>query len=419
MNYALQVFDVRESFTARYSTPADDRLSDTGGVYLYPPPAPVAISVAVGNFVFIPVERADGYRLYRQQGTIYVPIATVNNPVATEFNEVSIVAPGKYRVVAFNTAGDSPPSNVLSLVIEEPEESVEEPGGDPFDPEVLWRSESLFTMGPSSSYLTGGAYTDKYYYIDSGWDGIFSSDDGLEYDYLAPVVADSQDAITSNGTTLVLASYDYDGDKTDVFYSTDGTNWTQATISKSGWPVTVKWVNGKFFLVGSGGDIFYSADGSVWTQATTPAGDDVRDIAYGDGLYVAVGENLIYTSADGESFIAQPAGAGLNLYGVDYGNNVFMVAGEEGVLTSSDGVNFNSIYSEENEEFISVIFVDDASVPYFVVVRDGDDENSIPAAWFSSDGTTLTQESESPTSAYIPRVQRIGHWIVIFDIPLT
>jgi hypothetical protein len=117
MNFALEVFEVREAFVTPYSVPADDVLSDDGEFLLYPPEAPVVVSVAVGTLVMRPVSNATGYRLYKRSGTVYSVIATSSDPDLTEFVDADITAPGFYRVIAVNGVGDSDPSNTLKLEV--------------------------------------------------------------------------------------------------------------------------------------------------------------------------------------------------------------------------------------------------------------------------------------------------------------
>jgi N-acetylneuraminic acid mutarotase len=66
------------------------------------------------------------------------------------------------------------------------------------------------------------------------------------------------------------------GLKNDVWYSSDGETWTQATSSAS-WSVrkghTSVVYNNKIWVIGGldGNDVWYSSDGISWTQATSSA----------------------------------------------------------------------------------------------------------------------------------------------------
>jgi len=92
----------------------------------------------------------------------------------------------------------------------------------------------------------------------------------------------------------------------DVWYSTNGTTWTQATAHAQWSP---RWehasvvYNGKMWVIGGGSnnDVWYSTNGTTWTQATAhalwPAGWDYRSVVYDDKLWV-IGPGAWY-STDG------------------------------------------------------------------------------------------------------------------------
>src|SRR5690606_36067779 len=81
------------------------------------------------------------------------------------------------------------------------------------------------------------------------------------------------------------------------------------------------------------GDIYDSSDypdlaallgalpaGEAW-NTITPTTDVVRGIAFGNGIYVAVGDNgYVATSTDLNSWTKRPSGISHNLYAVAYGN---------------------------------------------------------------------------------------------------
>jgi len=54
--------------------------------------------------------------------------------------------------------------------------------------------------------------------------------------------------------------------------------------------------NGLFVAVGGGGTILTSPDGITWTLQTSGTSNTLYGIAYGNGRFVAVGENVILTS---------------------------------------------------------------------------------------------------------------------------
>jgi hypothetical protein len=59
-------------------------------------------------------------------------------------------------------------------------------------------------------------------------------------------------------------------------------------------------------------------------------------VTYGNGLFVAVGEDgAILTSPDGVSWTRQTLGTGNLLYDVTYGNGTFVAVGDWGTILTS------------------------------------------------------------------------------------
>jgi hypothetical protein len=99
--------------------------------------------------------------------------------------------------------------------------------------------------------------------------------------------------------------------------------------------------SGGVWVLSNGRDIYRSSnDGATWGLASSVAERRIYDLAVGNGLVVAVGENgLVMTSADdGVTWTTRESGSDRNLNSVIFGNGVFVVVGQGGVvLTSADG----------------------------------------------------------------------------------
>jgi hypothetical protein len=80
-----------------------------------------------------------------------------------------------------------------------------------------------------------------------------------------------------------------------------------------------------------------SGVGTTWTRRTrTSQGNWLFGVAYGDGLFVAVGEDgIILTSPDGVDWTAQTSGTGNDLNGVAYGDGLFVVVGDRSIILTS------------------------------------------------------------------------------------
>jgi len=83
-------------------------------------------------------------------------------------------------------------------------------------------------------------------------------------------------------------------------------------------------------------------DGVTWTPVTTSVQREMRDVAYGAGVFVAVGEEgAIETSPDGatSNWTTRTSGVAPNwLYAVHWTGSTFIAVGQGDILTSADGI---------------------------------------------------------------------------------
>ena len=145
-----------------------------------------------------------------------------------------------------------------------------------------------------------------------------------------------------------LALVNYASDITSIVTtSTDGTTWTTRT---SGFGTTsirgVTYGDGLYVAVGDDGTLTTSTDGTTWTTRTSGFGTtSIRGVGYGDGLYVAVGASgKLTNSTDGTTWTTRTSGFGSTaIYGVTYGDGVYVAVGLSGTLTNStDGTTWTS-----------------------------------------------------------------------------
>jgi hypothetical protein len=160
-----------------------------------------------------------------------------------------------------------------------------------------------------------------------------SPDDGITWS--------SQSLFTSNSTVHVLFEknlFVVAGGRTTsnmIFTSTDGITWTQKfSSSTTGIMTFLKFVNNMFFTFGANGG-FSSQDGNTWTSIARIG----RDIAYGNGTYIAGSNNglEIIISTDLTNWTQVFTLTSSYLTKVIYGNDKFMLLCYNGnVFTSSD-----------------------------------------------------------------------------------
>jgi hypothetical protein len=150
-------------------------------------------------------------------------------------------------------------------------------------------------------------------------------------------------AVYANGVYFLVG-----GSSTNMLlYSTNGTNWTEGpSCGLSSAANDLIHVNGTFYA-GGGDGVASSADGTNWIKrldfgaALTPG---VRQIAYGNGLFIAVGNTFgIYLSTDGITWTNRTAGLVPSFAsGIMYATGKFVVLSESGIKYSTDGVFWNN-----------------------------------------------------------------------------
>ncbi len=137
-------------------------------------------------------------------------------------------------------------------------------------------------------------------------------------------------AVTFNSGDRILAT------------SPNGVDWAYQ-LQMSGQWVDVIYGGGQFVAVahwvGSADMVATSPDGIVWTIRQAATVGNWKGIAYGDGLYAALGSGILMTSPDGYNWTAGTPASG-TWYAITYGNGTFVAVGNGVVMTSVDGINW-------------------------------------------------------------------------------
>jgi PKD repeat protein len=117
-------------------------------------------------------------------------------------------------------------------------------------------------------------------------------------------------SVVYDGKMWLMGGYDDDGDtKNDVWWSTDGNDWTRATAN-AGWGYREKhasvvydgkmWVIGGYSSYTDKNDVWWSTDGITWTQATAAAAWSARHdhtAVVSDGKMWVIGGTVGSTTA--------------------------------------------------------------------------------------------------------------------------
>lgn len=187
---------------------------------------------------------------------------------------------------------------------------------------------------------------------------ILSSADGSTWSQMASGTGQELRGIAYGNSRYVAA-----GANGAVVISTNGEHWKAYRVDQLGGysPLALAYGNDIFVAVGfshregvlthslDGGitweldeaavtcEAKISADGLTWKAVQLPA--CAQRITYGNGLFVAMAERTIMTSPDGRNWTTRTIPQGGRLLTLLYGDGLFVAAGEEGTLISSgDGV---------------------------------------------------------------------------------
>ena len=95
-----------------------------------------------------------------------------------------------------------------------------------------------------------------------------------------------------------------------------------------------------------------NAAGLVWVSQSSPSDNSWRDVAFGNGTFVAVssttgsGKDQVMTSTDGVTWTPRAASVDNGWQSVAYGNGTFMAVSSQGsAMTSPDGISWTSAAS--------------------------------------------------------------------------
>ena len=219
---------------------------------------------------------------------------------------------------------------------------------------------AVFDNNPSAafSWISGGTYTVKVTVSDMKGHSAQATKTVTVTDPITTWTARTNsstgdfNALVASPTKVLAVGEDYTAFKGPVATSTDGITWTATQLGSNQHVFAGVWDGAQFLLAGqdynSGwvGCVFTSptANAGTWTRRIY-TGSVLHGIAYGGGVYVAVGENgIIRRSTDGINWPTVTSGTVNRLVSVAYGGGKFVAVGYASagsgtctVLTSANG----------------------------------------------------------------------------------
>jgi hypothetical protein len=222
-------------------------------------------------------------------------------------------------------------------------------------------------------YVAVGSYTVS----DTGM--IQTSEDGVNWTMRSPQgdsILDLADIAFGDGT-FVAVGWDYYAGR-NLYHSTDGINWTSHTNATVSNFYRVAYGGGLFVAVGDGMlynsypyvytnlNIYTSPDGITWTGRSSgaPASDvhTITDVAYGGlGRFVAVDDaGYTYTAFSGSGPWTRRVPGGnppIALSHVNSCNGLFIALGSSGTnYVSYDGLSWSPIVKDVTNDFSRVVY---------------------------------------------------------------
>jgi hypothetical protein len=177
-----------------------------------------------------------------------------------------------------------------------------------------------------------------------------SSEDGIDWEY-AVLDNDSfgeiQSCTFSSGTFVAVQGR-------NVLRSTNGVLWER--LAEIGAIHNLRSVTGSpesgWLAAGERGELLHSADGKLWSQRSSPAREYFVSVVHADHRFVVVGgdpsyigeppgTSAILTSTDGSHWNPGLTNFNHPLFDAAYGNGTWVASGEDGTFfTSTDGTNW-------------------------------------------------------------------------------
>ena len=189
--------------------------------------------------------------------------------------------------------------------------------------------------------------------------------------------------VYANGQFVAVG--DRSGGNAAIFTSTNGFNWTLRNSGAAFALWDIAYGNGIYLAVGASGGV-RSTDGVTWTSTPGAAGDTV---AFGGGKFVKAGPDAS-VSTDGVTWTPGVIGS-VTLENVTYGFGTFVAVGPSGIFTSSNGTNWQNRNVRTRQKLNAVDFANDS---FYVVGFGG---TIYQSGYLTNTPATILQSPQSRT----------------------
>ena len=222
-----------------------------------------------------------------------------------------------------------------------------------------WSEPALAILGVSKYVvpeLKGFLYAENRFVAVEDDNACYSSN-GTSWTAL-PGVFNSETNSLVYGASYFLAYGNWSNGQ--LYRSSSGTSWSEVTDTDLS-TITINDIcyGSRFVAVGDDGEIRYGTSSSTWYDATVPSDvvEDINAVAYGNGVYVAVGnKGAILRSTDGISWSVVDITGGNPVYqvfsevnNVAYGNGVYVACNEHSGAQYSSGGTLSNWKQAKND----------------------------------------------------------------------
>lgn len=234
---------------------------------------------------------------------------------------------------------------------------------------ITWRNQTLGCVRD----LDGLTLGDGQLVIAGKYGTILTSPDGLHWTPQTTGVTNDL-----HGVAFADGQYVAVGEQGTILLSSNAVAWTRVDSGETNANLKRVARGGSVWVaVGTGGTILTSPDALNWWRALTPTADDLNEVAYGNGVFVVVGDHFprnatILTSSNALEWRHQVYFTGKNVRAITFANGFFLATGNDGVIAvSTNGTQWSSRYSGVGYDGANLRSVHYTNGLWIVVGNDG------------------------------------------------
>jgi len=168
-----------------------------------------------------------------------------------------------------------------------------------------------------------------------------------------------------------------------------------------------------FVAVGNSGSIWWTTNGTTVNSAlftSTQPTNHLKSVAYGNGRFVAVGENAtVLYSTDGKTWITTSCTGCGNFTDVAFGNGIFLASTATGIRRTVDGITWSQNTNYQDQNFTSITKIRFGSGIFLIIDNASNSSYSTGAtAWSSNIAVGATNTSMAYNGSYFVALRSGG-----------